>query len=248
MQNAYRNNVQSTGPAALGCRKSAGAGWRGFSGRWRPAVCLLAFLLLFSCAPAALADLMATWSCTPGAGREVHTGDTIEYALVVQALDEEGAMEVLRVQLGKGMQLDRNSVSIVGEDEEKTVESKDLALDNDGLGFVFMTSELKKGDSIRFNALVAEADAQVVATAAVGDFRAEVMHQLIAPLLEGTDSSAPGEMAGPVRPDAFAQEEQPGQGNANGMQVFLLAVCAVALVLACWKFISMMKEFRARRR
>lgn len=201
---------------------------------------LLAFLLLIFYTPAALAALMATWSCTPGAGQEVQMGDTIAYMLVVQTADEGEDVVALRVQLGKGMRMEAG-VTLQNEEGEKEIPSQELALDRDGLGFVLMTASLAKGDRISFQAAVTQPDAEVLATASIGDFRAEVAHDLAPFAPEAIAPFNPEDALGPERPEDFLQTPVKS-GASMATRIVLLIGFLLALAFAGWKLAGMLRK------
>ena len=191
------------------------------------ALCLLLPLI-------ALAEQYVVWESEPEQKSDVKPGDTIRYAFTVEEAAKTEDWTALRVQLGEGLSLQKESVvlelaeqpiaSISPEPEKpaKTAEPEtqgvqwEIVPGNDG--FVVLLSALSAGDRVSFDA-TAQAEGEAKVTVRTDAFSSEISHTLVIP---PTPTPAPVSVATP----SSVAEQKTGPG---ALQIVLAVLVTGAL-------------------
>ncbi len=194
------------------------------------ALCLLPPLI-------ALAQYVA-WESEPKQKSDVKPGDTIHYAFTVEEAAIAEEWTALRVQLGNGLLLQKDSVVLklaeqstasISPEPEKPSETAmpatqgvqwEIVPGNDG--FVVLLSALNAGDTVSFTAAV-QAEGDVKAIVRTGEFSSEISHTLVIP---PTPTPAPASTPAASPASILGQETRPG-----ALQIVLAVLVTAVLGL-----------------
>ncbi len=214
------------------------------------AVCALCLMLP---AVALAEETYITWESEPEESGSVEAGDTIRYAFTLEEAAQTEAWTALRVQLGNGLLLQPESISVVLAQQPSPAESAEreetpqdpsgpeatansmpddvqweIIPGNDG--FVVLLSSIHAGDAVSFLANV-QAQGEVSAAVRTDAFTAAITHTLVVPPTPLPAAATPA----PV----VAQQTAPGA-------IHILLAVAIIAVLALIGTVAYRRLIRPR--